>query len=284
MNPAIYGLAFLVIAPFFGGLVTGIDRIVTARMQSRVGPPVLQPFYDVGKLLQKSSRQVNPVQEPLLLAHVVMMALTGGLLLGGTDLIFTTFVFALAAVLLVLAAGSANSPYSFVGAERELIVLLASEPFFILMMAAICKATGVSTFQAVLGSGTLVAAQLPGVALAFLVIVTIKLRKSPFDISMSHHPHQELVKGLTTDLSGRLLAYVEIAHWYEAALLAAFTVLLFNWNLALGLAVFAVAWLLEILVDNSSSRVKWQAVLYSAWGATLVLCGGNVLALFMLGR
>jgi len=284
MNPAIYGLAFLVIAPFFGGLVTGIDRIVTARMQSRVGPPVLQPFYDVGKLLQKSSRQVNPVQEPLLLAHVVMMALTGGLLLGGTDLIFTTFVFALAAVLLVLAAGSANSPYSFVGAERELIVLLASEPFFILMMAAICKATGVSTFQAVLGSSTLVAAQLPGVALAFLVIVTIKLRKSPFDISMSHHPHQELVKGLTTDLSGRLLAYVEIAHWYEAALLAAFTVLLFNWNLALGLAVFAVAWLLEILVDNSSSRVKWQAVLYSAWGATLVLCGGNVLALFMLGR
>ena len=284
MNPAIYGLAFLVIAPFFGGLVTGIDRIVTARMQSRVGPPVLQPFYDVGKLLQKSSRQVNPVQEPLLLAHLVMMALTGGLLLGGTDLIFTTFVFALAAVLLVLAAGSANSPYSFVGAERELIVLLASEPFFILMMAAICKATGVSTFQAVLGSSTLVAAQLPGVALAFLVIVTIKLRKSPFDISMSHHPHQELVKGLTTDLSGRLLAYVEIAHWYEAALLAAFTVLLFNWNLALGLAVFAVAWLLEILVDNSSSRVKWQAVLYSAWGATLVLCGGNVLALFMLGR
>jgi ech hydrogenase subunit B len=284
MTPGIYGVIFLVVAPLFGGLVTGIDRIVTARMQSRVGPPLLQPFYDAGKLLQKDSRQVNPVQEPLLLAHVIMMALTGGLLLGGTDLIFVTFVFALAALLLVLAAGSANSPYSFIGAERELIVLLASEPFFILMMAAICKYTGVSTLQAVLASDQMVILGVPGVALAFLVIVTIKLRKSPFDISMSHHPHQELVKGLTTDLSGRLLAYVEIAHWYEAALLAVFTVLLFNWNIAIGMAVFAVAWLLEILVDNSSSRVKWQAVLYSAWGATLVLCGGNLLALFMLGR
>jgi ech hydrogenase subunit B len=284
MTPAIYGIAFIVFAPIVGGLVTGLDRIITARMQARIGPPLLQPFYDAGKLLQKTSRQINPVQEPLLVAHVTLMALTGGLLLGGTDLIFVTFVFALAAVLLVLAAGSANSPYSFTGAERELIVLLASEPFFILMMAAICKVTGVSTFGDVLGSNQLVFLQLPGVALTFILVATIKLRKSPFDISMSHHPHQELVKGLTTDMSGRLLAYVEIAHWYESALLAAFTVLFFNWNIALGLGVFALAYLLEILVDNSSSRVKWQAVLYSAWGATLVFCGGNVLALFMLGR
>jgi len=284
MTPGIYGVLFIVFAPLFGGLVAGLDRIITARMQSRVGPPLLQPFYDAGKLMQKDSRQINPVQEPLLLAHVLMMAATGGLLLGGTDIIFVTFMFALAALLLVLAAGSANSPYSFIGAERELIVLLASEPFFILMMAAICKVTSFSTFETVLGSNQMVALQLPGVAVAFLVVATIKLRKSPFDISMSHHPHQELVRGLTTDLSGRLLAYVEIAHWYEAALLAAFTVLLFNWNLALGLAVFAIAYLFEILVDNSSSRVRWQAVLYSAWGVTLVLCGGNVLALFMLGR
>ena len=29
----------------------------------------------------------------------------------------------------------------------------------------------------------------------FLYILTIKLRKSPFDLSYSHHAHQELVKG-----------------------------------------------------------------------------------------
>jgi ech hydrogenase subunit B len=284
MTPAIYGILFLVLAPIFGGFLAGVDRIVSARMQGRVGPPLLQPFYDVGKLLQKQARQVNPVVEPLLLGHVAFMAVTGALLLSGTDLIFIAFVFALAALLLVLAAGSVNSPYSFAGAERELVVLLASEPFFILMMAGICKVTGASTYAGVLASSQLVAVQLPGVLLAFLLVATIKLRKSPFDISISHHPHQELVSGLTTDMSGRLLAYVELAHWYESALLCAFMVLLFNWSIPLGLLCFAIAYALEVLVDNSTSRAKWQLVLRSTWAATLLFSGGNVLALFLMGR
>jgi ech hydrogenase subunit B len=284
MNPAIYALGFVVFAPVLGGLLAGVDRIVSARMQGRVGPPLLQPFYDVGKLLQKRTRQINPIAEPLLIAHLGYMAATGALLLGGTDLIFTVFVFALAALLLVLAAGSANSPFSFAGAERELVVLLASEPFFILMMVAICKVTGASTFEGVLASSQLVAVQLPGVLLAFLLVATIKLRKSPFDISISHHPHQELVSGLTSDMSGRLLAYVELAHWYESALLCAFMVLLFNWSVPLGMLAFAVAYALEVLVDNATSRIKWQLLLRSTWVATFLLCGGNVLALFLLGR
>jgi ech hydrogenase subunit B len=284
MNPTAAAALFVVLAPVFGGLLAGIDRRVTARMQSRVGPPLLQPFYDLGKLLQKRTRQINPVQEPLLVGHVVMMAATGAMLVGGTDLIFVTFVLALAAILLVLAAGSANSPYSFAGAERELIVLLASEPFLILMMVAICKVTAVSTLPAVLASPEMVALQIPGVVLTFLLVATIKLRKSPFDISTAHHPHQELVRGLTSDMSGRLLAYVDLAHWYESALLCTFTVLFFNWNVALGVAAFVVAYGLEVLVDNATSRVKWQLLLRSTWLATIVLCGGNVLALFLLGR
>ena len=284
MTPAIYGVLFIFLAPVFGGLLAGVDRVVSARMQGRVGPPLLQPFYDVGKLLQKHTKQINPIQEPLLVAHVGYMAVCGALLLGGTDLIFTAFVFALAALLLVLAAGSANSPFSFAGAERELVVLLATEPFFILMMAAICKVTGVSTFGGVLASSQMVAVQLPGIVLAFLLVATIKLRKSPFDVSVSHHPHQELVSGLTSDMSGRLLAYVELAHWYESALLCAFMVLLFNWSVPLGLLAFAVAYALEVLVDNATSRVKWQLLLRSTWVVTILFCGGNVLALFLMGR
>ncbi|NTW36780.1 MAG: NADH-quinone oxidoreductase subunit H, partial [Syntrophobacteraceae bacterium] len=39
-------LAGLAAGPLIGGFVTGLDRIVTARCQSRIGPPLLQPFYD----------------------------------------------------------------------------------------------------------------------------------------------------------------------------------------------------------------------------------------------
>jgi formate hydrogenlyase subunit 4 len=284
MAPLAWALVFLAVAPVAGGLLAGVDRIVSARMQGRVGPPLLQPFYDVGKLLQKQARQVNPIAEPLLLGHVAFMALTGALVVSGTDLLFTAFVFALAALFLVLAAGSVNSPYSFAGAERELIVLLASEPFFILMLAAVCKVTGESTLGGVLASPELVALQLPGVAIAFLFVATIKLRKSPFDISTSHHPHQELVRGLTTDMSGRLIAWVELAHWYESALLALFMLLLFNWSVPLGVAAFLFAYLLEVIVDNSTSRAKWQLVLRSTWTVTLLFSGGNVVALFLLAR
>ena len=172
----------------------------------------------MAKLWRKTTRAVNPVAEPLLLGHLGFMALTGALIVGGVDLLFTIFVFVLAAVCLVLAASSADSPYSATGAQRELVLLLAAEPFFIVLLAAICKLTGESTLAGVLASPVRVAISLPGILAGFLLIVMLKLRKSPFDISTSHHAHQELVKGLTSDLSGRLLAYVEVAHWYETVI------------------------------------------------------------------
>lgn len=282
MSPLLVVPLYLLLAPLFGALLTGLDRIVSARMQRRVGPPLLQPVYDLGKLLGKDVRPLNPIAEPLLLGHVLFMALSGALVVGGVDLLFSAFVFALAALCLVLAAGSVNSPYSFTGAERELIVLLASEPFFILLLAAVCKVTGESTLAGVLASPERVAPVLPGVVAAFLLVATIKLRKSPFDISTSHHPHQELVRGLTTDLSGRLIGWVELAHWYETALLGLFVVLLINWSVPLALAVFVGAYGLEILLDNSTSRAKWQLVLRTSWAATLLLAGGNIVALFVL--
>lgn len=56
---------------------------------------------------------------------------------------------------------------------------------------------------------------LPGFFIGFLYILTIKFRKSPYDISTSHHAHQEMVRGLTTELSGNILALVTLSHWYE---------------------------------------------------------------------
>ena len=45
-------LAFALVAPVLGCLLAGVDRIVSARMQGRVGPPLLQPYYDVRKLIE----------------------------------------------------------------------------------------------------------------------------------------------------------------------------------------------------------------------------------------
>jgi formate hydrogenlyase subunit 4 len=59
MNQLIMATGYIICAPLIGGILTGIDRKITARMQSRVGPPVLQPFYDVLKLFGKQNLTVN---------------------------------------------------------------------------------------------------------------------------------------------------------------------------------------------------------------------------------
>lgn len=274
-------VAFVLVAPLIGGLVAGLDRRVTARMQGRVGPPLLQAFFDVAKLWAKSARAVNPLAEPLLWGHLGFMALTGALIVAGVDLLFTIFVFVLAAVCLVLAAASADAPYSATGAQRELVLLLAAEPFFVILLAAICKLTHATTLAGVLASEVRVAAALPGALVAFLLIVALKLRKSPFDVSTSHHAHQELVQGLTSDFSGRLLAYVEVAHWYETViLLGCFVALFFNWSLPLGLVGATVVYGLAIWVDNATARARWPLLLKTVWAVTLVFAGGNLFVVY----
>ena len=62
MSPWIRLLIYLVGAPFLGGLLAGWDRRISARMQSRRGPPILQPFYDVLKLWHKENLVVRRSQ------------------------------------------------------------------------------------------------------------------------------------------------------------------------------------------------------------------------------
>ena len=60
-----------------------------------------------------------------------------------------------------------------------------------------------------------------------MFILVFKMRKSPFDLSGSHHAHQEIVRGVTTEFSGRTLALIEIAHWYETAVVLGMVALFF---------------------------------------------------------
>ena len=51
ISTLIASIAFAVVAPILGCLLAGLERRISARMQGRVGPPILQPYYDVRKLL-----------------------------------------------------------------------------------------------------------------------------------------------------------------------------------------------------------------------------------------
>lgn len=64
-------ILYLLLAPFAGALLDGFDRIITARMQGRKGPPFFQPFYDLSKLFSKQMIAVNGVQLLLILSYLV---------------------------------------------------------------------------------------------------------------------------------------------------------------------------------------------------------------------
>ncbi|MDD3216304.1 MAG: NADH-quinone oxidoreductase subunit H [Methanoculleus sp.] len=284
MNWLIGAVLFLILAPIAGGLIAGIDRKITARMQGRVGPPLLQPFYDVGKLFEKERAVVTTAQNFYVLAYLIFIALSGALFFAGGDLLLIVFAFTLAHVFLVLGAYAVHSPYSHVGAGRELIQLMAYEPMIILAAVGFYMVSG-SFYVADIVTTTVPAIlYLPGVFLGFAVILTIKLRKSPFDISTSHHAHQEIVKGITTEFSGSTLAQVEIAHWYENVFLLGFVFLFFAWNPVIGIVAVAITYLAEIFVDNVTARARWQAALKSGWlAAVLGIANLAILSYMMLG-
>lgn len=283
MNPTawISAALFLILGPFLGGLLAGLDRRLTARMQSRTGPPILQPFYDVLKLWQKDTIIVSRYQTLYLRRFVFFTVVSGVIFFLGGDLLLSLFALTVAGIFLCVGAYTTNSPYSIIGAERELLLMMAYEPMMILIPVGFFVLTGSFRVDEILRQhDPMNLLRLGGVFLGFLFMLTIKLRKSPFDLSMSHHGHQELVKGITTDFSGSDLALVEIGHWYENVILLGWVYLFFapfGWYIALPASV--VLFFAEVLVDNTHARLKWGTTIKASWLVAGGLGMANLLVL-----
>ncbi len=275
---------YIVLAPLLGGLLAGVDRKLSARMQGRVGPPVLQPFYDVLKLFQKEKIIVNKFQNFNVILFFVFMVFTGSLFFLGGDLLLVIFALTLAGVFFALAGFSVNSPYCHVGAERELIQMMSYDPMIILVAVGIYQVTGTFRVDAIALYDEPLILYLPGVFLGYLHVLTIKLRKSPFDLSMSAHAHQELVSGLKTEFSGTTLALIEVGHWYENVLLLGIIYLFFSFNSIVGLTAMLVLYFFEIVIDNTYARFKWELTFKSTWVVTALFGAANIIILYFAMR
>lgn len=282
----IWVVAYLVLAPIVGGLLAGFDRIISARMQGRVGPPLLQPFYDVFKLREKEDITVNKVQDFYVLCFFIFVLVTGGIFFAGGDLLLVIFTLTLASVFLIVAAFSSNSPYAQIGAERELLQMMAYEPMVLLTIIGFYMIDKSFEVSQIVADTSMDFLPLIGVFFGFLFILTIKFRKSPFDLALSHHAHQELVKGITTELSGKTMALVEVAHWYENVFLLGIVFLFFAngtvWGAVIGVVVCLLAYFFEVFIDNSFARMKWQVALNSAWIVALVLGVINLFIIYLI--
>lgn len=283
----ISAILYIILAPIFGALLAGLDRKITARMQGRQGPPLLQPLYDVQKLLKKQTKVINRVQMLYLLTFLFFILVTGVLFFAGYDILFVLFTLTTANLFLVIAASSGHSPYAFMGAGRELVQMLVYEPMVLIAAIGLYVVTGsFKVSEIVVHNGLPAIIYLPGIFLGFIFILTIKLRKHPFDLSTSHHAHQEMVKGLTTEFNGKMFAIVEITHWYESIFLMGMLALFFLnnkwWSVILAFVFVAVCYFIEILVDNTNARLKWKTMFDNTWIVTAVLGALNLIVIEVL--
>lgn len=279
-------ILYVVLAPFLGGLLDGVSRKLSARMQGRIGPPVLQPFYDVRKLFNKQVVAVSVPQSFLLICYLVLMILSGGIFYSGNDMLMCVFVLGTASTFLYFATIVNSSPYNTIAASRELIQIMAYEPAVLLAAVGFYLASGSFSVSDIAATGHSMLLYTPGFFAAFVFVLTIKMRKSPFDISTSHHAHQELVKGVTTELGARYLALYTIAEWYENVFLLGMVALyILNrnvWSIPLALLLAFVIFFLEILIDNTNARVKWEKMFRLSWEVTILFAGVNLLVLMLI--
>ncbi len=277
------GAAYLILAPILGGLLSGFDRKISARMQRRAGPPLLQPFYDFFKLWDKESLAVNYAEGFYIFGFLIFVILTGLIFFARGDILLVVFTLTMAGVCFIIAAYSVNSPYSQIGAERELVQTMAYEPMLLLVALGFYLSAGSFSVADIVAGDTMNIYRMPGIFIGLCFVLLIKFRKSPFDLSMSHEAHQELIGGIKTEISGRTLAMVELAHWYENVFLFGLVLLFFVsdsiWTTVLGLVVCELVFFGNILVDNCCARMKWERMLALSWVFTLLSGFVNVAAL-----
>jgi ech hydrogenase subunit B len=276
-------LFLLIVSPFAIGLLMGLDRKLTARMQNRVGPPILQPYYDLFKLFGKERRVMNNSQAVFGIAAMLLQVSAFVLLVTGGDLLIVFFVSGAGSFSLVMGAFSARSPFSYFGAQRELLQILAYEPVLFLAIFAIAYREGTFLSNGI-GQDLLVV--LPLALLALLPVILIKMEKSPYDIAVAH---TELISGPYVEYSGRYLAFTEIAHWFELGIVFGIITLFFqDPNVYVSIAgkvlIVLAFFLVALIIDNSTARLtRTRMVKFTlAFGMTLTVA--NIVIVFLADK
>jgi len=272
----------LAAAPFCQGVL----RKVTARIQSRQGPPIWQPYFDLLKLLGKEDIESgeSPVMQRftayLSLAAVLTVACFvpmgfGAPMNGAGDVYLLIYLLTLCGVCTLLAGLAAGSTYSLVGISREMMSMIALEPLF--AIALVVGAIHVRSFRldSVLNGSVYAASGFSwsGVIMLGVILLSFQafVQRVPFDISEAE---TELMDGPLMEYSGPKLALFRYAQMAKLIIYSALFVGLFvPWGSGLSSPLgWVVFWakvfvlvLLVTLVAATHARYRIdQAIRYFA--------------------
>jgi ech hydrogenase subunit B len=270
--------AFLLtlLSPLVGGLVYGFERIVRARMQGRVGPPLLQPFYDFFKLMEKRSLIVHSFHAFMGVMYLIGTWFSLYVLLSGGDLLIAVFFHLLSLAFLVVGGFSVRSPYSVLGSMRELLHMVAAEPIFVLAAVGLYLVCGSFQVSELLHTCKLPVLYLPLLFIALLLSLPGLLKKSPFDVAEAH---QEIIGGPEIEYSGKFYEAIYTAKWIEYVYAFFFVFLFAGSSYLIGVLLVLVSFFLVNLIDNATARFNFRQMVAFHWYVLVPLAVVNLMLL-----
>lgn len=294
------GLLFVAIG---GLLLSGIDRKILARMQRRVGPPIVQPFYDFFKLMGKetiiphhANRTVYlwaPVVGMVSLAVTMLFIPIGGFAAfsGTADLLVVLYLLTIPAVCLIVGGSASGSPFAGVGISREMVTMMSYELPLVLVLLSVAKQTGslsllhIAAYQTANGCTLFHWSMIPA-ALAMLLVIPAEAGCHPFDVAEAE---TEICEGPLVEYSGAPLGVFKLNHAMKLFVLTALFCALFLGGITSGIAavdaliVFALCAVVMIvcvtLLHGICARLRVEQVFKFYW---TVVTGLALLSLILV--
>jgi len=301
-------LGYILVFPGFlfcfmcGMLLCGIDRKLVAKMQKRVGPPILQPFYDFFKLCGKetivpaaASKTVFLAAPLVGLAALVVIQLfipifNFSAFSGMADIIVILYLLLIPALSTILGGAASGSPYAGVGLSREMVTIISCELPLVLVLLAVGKTVGdamgaglsfsfsdIAAYQAAHGSLILKASMIPA-AVAMLMVIPGETGNHPFDAAEAE---TEICEGLLAEYSGAPLGVFKLSHAIKMLTLTSMFVALFLGGIGTGivvldaLIVFALCVVITAvsisLVHAVTARLKIEQIFKYYWTVVTAL-------------
>jgi formate hydrogenlyase subunit 4 len=240
----------LLVAPFFQGVL----RKITARVQSRQGPPIWQPYYDTFKLLGKEDIESGeaPVMQRfstylslasiLTVACLVPMGFATPMNSAG-DAILVIYLLTLSGICMLLAGLAAGSTYSLVGISREMMTMLTLEPLFAITIVIAAVHSQSFRLDTILNGAIYQTAGVPVSGIIMLGVMLLSFQafvaRVPFDISEAE---TEIMEGPLIEYSGPKLAIFKYAQMVKLIVFSALFIGIFvPWGADL---VFPFGWLI----------------------------------------
>jgi formate hydrogenlyase subunit 4 len=207
--------------------VLGVTRKVKARLLRRIGPPVLQPYRDLWKLMHKqavlahNASWVYRVAPYLIFAAIWVAAAlvpsyaTGLLFSWSADLIAIVALLGTARFALALAGMDVGTAFGGIGSSREMMIASLAEPAMILIVFTVALVAGTTQLSAV---ATLFATGSVGLRVslglgmfAFLFVAIAENARIPIDNPATHLELTMVHEAMVLEYSGRHLAMIEAA-------------------------------------------------------------------------